>query len=325
MTSIFSKIRRMIDLLERSQEGLSLTKMAQTLKVDVRTIKRYLAEIRKSGYDVHDLREGANRQSLYHITDWRTPPEHFVPSLHKLKREMDSWGNPKYAGFIGQVIRYISFLERPGSQERLRAGNLFGPETDVYHVDHGPFSQETVPAGLLNKLESAVRNHQKLKITYAHYKDGKKGFIFYPYSLSLRVGTLYVIGRWVRNSGLFKSLSVKRIKRCESTSAKFVPSRFNIEEYYKYCFGQFPRQAGERPSFVQLRIREPWLEGYLREAHFNPPGKLISRKGNVYFEIQMVIKPDFVNWVMSLYPYMVPVRPKVLVNKVSERISLDLI
>ncbi len=170
-------------------------------------------------------------------------------------------------------------------------------------------------------MESAILHHNKLKITYSSYREDSKEFVFFPYCLSLRVGTLYLIGRRGNNKGPFKSLSVKRIRRCLSTSESFIPAGFEIEEYYKYCFGQFPRQIQERPSLVVLQVYEKWLQKFLAESHFSPPGKILRKGGAVFFELQIVIKPDFINWVLSLTPFMLPVRPKTLVEMVRERMG----
>ena len=67
-------------------------------------------------------------------------------------------------------------------------------------------------------------------------------------------------------------------------------------------------------------IREKWLRKFLEESHFNPPGRIIKEYDDVLYELQIVIKPDFINWVLSMIPYMVPVKPKQLVEQVRERL-----
>jgi predicted DNA-binding transcriptional regulator YafY len=321
MPGKFSKIHKMIEMLENTDEGLSYIQISKSLYVDVRTAKRYLAEIRQAGYHVYDLREASNQKSLFKIHSSFNPPEHFVPTLKKVKNELSSWGNPKFAKFINQIILYFNNMEQADQNLCSASGEYFSIEPNVYHIDHGPFSQENVAGGILKKMEAAILNHNKLRITYWGYKAEKEEFDFFPYYLSLRVGTLYLIGRRGKNTGAFKSLSVKRIRRCVTTSSSFVPARFQIEEYYKYCFGQFPRQVNEKPSQVVLKVNEKWLQKFLEESHFNPPGKIVRRGGHVFFELQVMIKPDFINWVLSLVPHMLPVRPRALVKAVEERIA----
>jgi predicted DNA-binding transcriptional regulator YafY len=285
MPGKFTKIRRMIDLLESSPEGLSFQQLSTQLCVDMRTVKRYLSEIRQAGYVVNDLREAANRESLLSISNTRRPLEHFIPDLKKIRSELHSWGNPKFAGQISQLIQYLENINRRGFSSEPGTADLFKAEPDVYHIDHGPFSQESVSPAILKKMELAILNHNSLKITYSGYEKDNEEFIFFPYCLSLRVGTLYLIGQRGKNKGPFKSLSVKRIKRCISTSDFFIPSRFKVEEYYKYCFGQFPRQMQERPSSVLLQVREKWLRKFLNESHFNPPGRIVHKDGSDFIEL----------------------------------------
>ncbi|MBF0433440.1 MAG: WYL domain-containing protein [Fibrobacteria bacterium] len=323
MSGKFNRIRRIIGILEGSPCGVTIDELEQKLGIHPRTIKRYLNEIRQAGYIVYDLREGANQKSLYVIHNPHLPPAHLIPSLNKIKKEMNSWGNPKFSSILKQVTEYLNKLNQTGLKTN-QAENDHTGSGSPYHIDHGPFSQEYVSEATLHTLETAILKHYKLQIRYSSYESDKEEFVFYPYSLCLRVGTLYAIGRKDKNTGSFLSLSVKRIKRCVSTSEPFLPAKFNIENYYKYCFGQFPRQSYERPEMVVLQIREKWLQKYLKESHFNPPGKIIHLKKNVFFELEMVIKPDFVNWVISLFPFMIPRKPISLVKTIKTRISKSL-
>ena len=101
----------------------------------------------------------------------------------------------------------------------------------------------------------------------------------------------------------------------------FTPDTFDPAEYYKYCFGQWARQANENPETVLLALRAPWIEKYLSESHFNPPGKIIRKGKDAWFELKIVIKPDFVNWVMSLTPNLIPVKPESLHKEVLDRLQ----
>lgn len=186
---------------------------------------------------------------------------------------------------------------------------------------HGPFAEQSVSPDLLRQLEGAVVSRNRLRLEYAPLKEGVESFEFLPYLLALRVGTLYLIGRRGENTGEFKSLSVRRIRRCQVLAERFERALFDPEDYYRHCFGQFPRRQGERPESVRLKVLAPWLEKLLAEAHFDPPGALVRREGAVFFEIQMVIKPDFINWVLSLLPELVPVRPVSLVAEVRRRVE----
>ena len=135
---------------------------------------------------------------------------------------------------------------------------------------------------------------------------------------------MYLIGRQGQNRGPFKSLSVKRIKRGIATQERFARDAFDPAEYYKYTFGQWARQLDETPENVVLSLRAPWLEKYLSESHFNPPGRLIKKGKEAVFEIKMVIKPDFVNWVLSLAPDLLPLKPESLREQVEDRLKRGL-
>ncbi|HLP43485.1 MAG TPA: WYL domain-containing protein, partial [Fibrobacteria bacterium] len=198
------------------------------------------------------------------------------------------------------------------------------PGSEVYYIDHGPFAEADPNPSILRIVEAAVTSRTAVKITYSSYTKETEEFVFFPYILSLRVGTLYLIGRQGVNKGPFKSLSVKRIRRCAATHNTFVPDPFNPADYYKFTFGQWHRQLSEEPETVLFRLDAPWLEKYLSESRFNPPGRAFKKGGAAYFELRIVIKPDFINWVLSLAPDLVPMKPEGLRTKVADRLRKGL-
>jgi predicted DNA-binding transcriptional regulator YafY len=129
-----------------------------------------------------------------------------------------------------------------------------------------------------------------------------------------------VIGREDGNRGPFKSLAVRRIARCQATQETFTRSAFNPAEHYKYTFGQWARQPDEKPETVVLAVRAKWLKKYLAESHFNPPGRFLATDES-QFEVKLVVKPDFENWVLSLAPDLLPVKPESLRKNVSDRLK----
>jgi predicted DNA-binding transcriptional regulator YafY len=313
-----AKFQRLIHLLQESGPGLSIRHMAATLGVDERTVKRYLSDLRRLKFDLVQESDSRGRKTLYRIQGAGGPPVHLLAALRKIKAELHAGGNPKHSSHIAQVIRYLE--EGAGAaQGALQAASQPGG-AEVYHIDHGPFAEADPNPGILKILESAVAARTAIKVTYSGYARESGEFLFFPYTLCLRVGTLYLIGREGANSGPFKSLSVRRIRRAIATRDTFEPDAFNPAEYYKYTFGQWHRQLNEEPETVQLALRAPWLEKYLSESRFNPPGRIVKRSGETCFELKIVIKPDFVNWILSLAPDLAPLKPDSLRKEVTERL-----
>jgi predicted DNA-binding transcriptional regulator YafY len=325
-----AKIHRLEHLLKEAMPGLGIRQMAASLGVDERTVKRYLAELRRLKFDVVQDRPSRGRPALYHIRSEGVPPTHFLPGLKKIRAELHAGGNPKYSALITQLVRYLEEKEGPAhpvAEGRVDREAGAGREalasrgpSEIYHIDHGPFAEADPHPGILKIVENAIAARTALRVTYSGYARDAGEFIFYPYILCLRVGTLYLIGRQGENRGPFKSLSVKRIKRCLATPDVFSPDPFNAADYYKYTFGQWARQLNENPETVLLALRAPWLEKFLSESHFNPPGKIVRKGKESFFELKMVIKPDFVNWVLSLAPDLAPVKPESLRKEVTERL-----
>ncbi len=317
-----AKIHRLVKLLQDHSEGLGIRHISAMLGVDERTVKRYLSDLRRLKFEVVQDRKGAGRKSLYRIRASGTPPGHFLPALKKIRTELHAGGNPKYTALINQLMR---FLEDRDSLQRGEASGEESPaNAEAYYIDHGPFAEADPSPGILKILEASIAARTGIKLSYSGYAPEAGEFMFFPYALCLRVGTLYLIGRQGENRGPFKSLSVKRIKRGIATQERFTRDAFDPAEYYKFTFGQWARQIDEAPETVLLAVRAPWLEKYLSESHFHPPGKMIKKGKEIAFELKMMVKPDFVNWVMSLAPDLIPLKPESLRVEVSQRLKRGL-
>jgi predicted DNA-binding transcriptional regulator YafY len=310
-----AKVHHLVELLRAHAGGMHVDQMSAALGVDIRTVKRYLSDLRRMGYVLEATRGGAGRRSLYRIPSDDKTPTHLIPALKKLSAELHAGGNPKHAPLIRQVTAWLEDRETAA-----REAEAAQPAEGIYHIDHGPFAEANPLPNILKSLEAAIAGCKAVKLTYSGYGADKDGFLFFPYSLSLRVGTLYLVGRQDGNKGAFKSLSVKRIRRCVATQEAFVRAAFDPAEFYKYTFGQWTRQPNEAPETVVLALRAKWLEKYLSESHFNPPGRVFTKGNESFFEVKLVVKPDFVNWVLSLAPDLVPLKPEGLRKEVTERL-----
>ncbi len=319
MANKFNRIQVLIGLLRSHPQGMGLSQLASSLQVDSRTIKRYISDLRKSGYPVLDLRSASNEPSRFYLSPEFSPPKALIESLEKIKADLHAWGNPKYVHNISAAIEFLEQLGNNGKKQN----PISNPEskTSVYHIDHGPFSEQDVSSQLLASLEKAIQLSQKLNLSYKAAGEKPSQIVFSPYKLSLRVGRLYLIGEDDSEPNVFKSLSIKRIKRCQTISETFVPKNFRPEDYYKFCFGQFPRQAHERPEKIQLLIKSGWVKSILEESHFNPPGKFITGKKGEIFEFLAIVKPDLLNWVFSLLPHALPLGPLSLCVEVKNRLK----
>lgn len=320
------KFHRLLKHLQAHPHGMALEPMAALLGVDKRTVKRYLAEIRRLGYALQVKRQGAGNSSLYSVLRDESSPTFLLPPLRRIRKELIQGGNPKHTPVMDQVISHFearAAAERKGSapREAEEPEGLPGLSNETYYIDHGPFAETDPPVGILKILEEAIQKRMAVRIRYSGYSRQKEDVEFFPYCLALRVGSLYLIGLQEKNEGEFRSLLVRRIQRCLAGRRSFERQGFDPAEFYRYCFGPWARQKGEKPETVRLRIRAPWLKKFLSESHFNPPGKWVERGADPCFELQVMVKPDFVNWVLSLAPDLLPLEPPSLKRMVEERLE----
>jgi predicted DNA-binding transcriptional regulator YafY len=310
-----AKVHRLIEMLRAHAGGMHVEQMGAALGVDIRTVKRYLSDLRRLGYALEVDKGGAGRRALYRLPAGKSTPAHLIPGLRKLAAELHAGGNPKHAPLLRKVLAWMEDSEAAAKEPETET-----PAEGIYHIDHGPFAEANPLPNILKSLEAAIAGRKAVRLAYSGYTSEKDGFLFFPYVLSLRVGTLYLLGRQDANKGPFKSLSVKRIRRCVATQETFARAAFDPAEFYKYTFGQWARQPEEAPQTVVLALKAKWLEKYLSESHFHPPGKVYAKGNEVFFEARLVIKPDFVNWVLSLAPDLVPVKPESLRQEVTDRL-----
>ncbi len=304
------KVHRMVALLRKHPDGVEAQALAAHLGVHPRTLRRYAAELPALGFALQreELRGGTVRYRLEEADD--TLPRQLARDLESLRKALLAGGNPKWSRLLNRTIRQLS---EPGEPE---------PEPDlagVYFVDHGPLAEKEPPSGILNLLEGAIARQEKIRLWYAASRE--RELEFFPYRLCLRVGVLYLVGREGRNEGPFKSLQVRRIRRCQSLREAFLPDSFDPEAFYRHCFGAFAREGDEAPERIVLWLREPWVERLLRGAHFNPEGTFTRRDGKPCFEIDMMVKPDLENWILSLAPAALPLEPAALRDRLATRLA----
>ena len=304
------RIQSLLEWLSEEPNGLSLEQIATRLSVSQRTAKRYLAEIRKWNHELQSTKTSAKHLKYYLEKD-EDQTTHFLPLLESLQKELQAGGNPRFSSGLKELITWIKEKKSPIS-------TLSAP-SDIYHIDHGPFAESDPPSGLLRQLERAVSGNLMVNLRYISTKEEKNDFLFCPYQLALRVGILYLIGKQPGKHQPFKSLAIRRIKRC-LISAPFQKEPFDINEYYRYCFGQWSKQPHEKPTEIKFRIYKSWLKRFLQETHFDPPIRILETENGTEAHLELVVKPDLENWLLSLMPDLIPIAPEDLVNRLKKRL-----
>jgi predicted DNA-binding transcriptional regulator YafY len=304
------KIHRMVAHLRKHPNGIDAQSLADQLGVHPRTLRRYAAELPALGFALRreEISGGSVRYRLEEADD--ALPRKLAHDLELLRKSLLAGGNPKWSRLLNRAIRQ---LQEPGQ------GENEGEASDIYYVDHGPLAEKEPPSGILNLLEGAILRQEKVRLHYAAARE--RELTFFPYRLCLRVGVLYLVGREEKNQGPFKSLQVRRIRRCQSLRETFIPDTFDPEAYYRHCFGAFAQEGKESPEKIVLWIREPWAEQLLRGANFNPPAVFTRREGKACFEAFLLMKPDLENWILSLAPAALPLEPESLRDRIATRLA----
>ncbi len=312
------KLHTVLNLFRSHKLGLSLTELVKTLKCSERTVLRYIAELKKWGYAINGKASEEGQSLVYSLlSETDDTGENHSDFLEQLKQELHKGGNPKYAKQLNEVIRFL----KKGKEESAENSN----PADLYYIDHGPFAESEPQSGILRIVEGAIAQCRVIKIRYRNTEKGSDELTFFPYGLALRIGVLYLLGRQDSNTDSFKTLSVRRIIRCTATTQSFSRTAYNPQEVYRYCIGQWAKNPDDRVEIIVLEMKKnSWVQRHLTEAHFNPPAKLYEKAGRSFCELQLVVKPDLLNWIQSLMPELWPISPISIRQELHRRLNAGL-
>jgi len=312
-----NKVARMLRLerlLGQGAGGVELKSIAAALGVDSRTAKRYLSEWEALGRPLSRTRSGTGRTLRYALPQEESSAPTLLKSLQKTRDELRKGGNLKHARVLEQAMAHF---EKSSEEENI---DFEG----IYHIDHGPLADADPDRALLERLEKAIAQRRVIRLDYANPDGRKSTFDFQPFRICLRIGVLYLAGRQGRSPGPTRLLRIVRIRRCASLGETFAPPDFNPQDLYRHCFGQWSRQEGQKPEQVTLQLNEPWLRGYFEALRFDPPIRIWNQDDRCLARLQVVLHPDFINWILSMVPDAMVVEPAPLREEVQRRLKKGL-
>lgn len=182
---------------------------------------------------------------------------------------------------------------------------------------------EEIPSGLnwLSTIVGAIRDSQKLEITYKKYTDteGKKSIIE-PYCVKLFRQRWYLVGRH-DDGDYMRTYSLDRIVQCSTTGDTFkMKEGFDAKEYFNDYFGVFvmPEVKLEK---VLLRI-EGVSVSYTRSLPLHHSQEELET-GDGYSIFGYTIRPtrDFITELVNMAPSTKVLSPKWLADEVREKIA----
>jgi len=154
-------------------------------------------------------------------------------------------------------------------------------------------------------------------IEFTHYKFWDEDIserTVEPYALKEFRNRWYVVGKDLKDNGI-KSFGLDRLSDLNITKKRFKPSGFNVNEYYRHCFGIIAPNA-DSPSEVILSFI-PFQGRYIKSMPLHESQQiLIDTEEEFRIKLKVYITEDFVMEIVSHGERVRVLEPKLLAEEI---------
>jgi len=275
--------------LVRKRPGISVPELASNLGRSERTIYRWLSEL---SHDIGvPVRFGDGGYYLVDEPDSRAPftPEELVALRAALQSTLFGDGSP-----LREKAESAWLKVRDGSPyEKLRL---------AHELSEGYSIQVTAPPGFVEPglprvVESAIADHQRLRIVYRSQKSNRvKEYTVDPYALVFRRHGWYLLAHCLEH-GKVVQFKLVRMREVAQTGAKFdPPADFSIEDYFRHSWEAW---AGAEPVDVRVRF-SPNVAVMVAETRRHPSQRIHPQlDGGIIFEATVSGIEEVAIWIMG--------------------------
>jgi predicted DNA-binding transcriptional regulator YafY len=114
---------------------------------------------------------------------------------------------------------------------------------------------------------------------------------------------------------IIKSFALDRLTNLEITKAKYTEMNFNVEDYFKHCFGII-RPEDEKPEEVILSF-DPHQAKYIKSLPLHESQQIIEENENeTVFRLKVFITHDFVMEILSYGETVKIIEPQNLISAI---------
>ena len=322
----FTQHRRyaaLLGLLHQHPKGLTLYELASRLNVTPRSMRRYLAELRRE-LDIEPDRPLGGRAQR-----WRIAPAEVLRRVAVRRTQAYALlatrtlfeplrGSTLYEEIDLAAQHLVGIARRPGRGPNAGVADAKLEERFVYL----PFAPKDYSerSEALDDLFQAVADLRPLSCRCPRPVDGKlERLVVHPYAMILYKDAVYCIGRdAARNEVRTFPLDQLHDTSC-STSERFaLPSDFRVDQYWQ---GQFGIWRGGDPTEVVVDF-EPAVADYLRTRQVHPSQRIEPlRAGGVRLRLQLGELTEVATWVLGFGAMAKVVQPPELAARVHAELA----
>ena len=310
-------------LLQRHPKGLTIYELASELDVTPRSMRRYLAEVRREMEITPTLaKPGGERVwrlapgELGRRVEVRRTQAYALLAAQRLFEPMK--GSTLYEEIDMVAQKLLGVARRPGRGPNAGVADARLEERFLYL----PFAPKDYSSRTeeLDALFQAVADLRPLRCRYRRAKDGREDrIVIHPYAMVLYKDSIYCVGLHV-GRGEVRTFLLDRMRDAEcATIERFgLPDDFSIEDHFQGQFGIF---RGGQPQRVVVDF-DPRVAEYVRTRRVHPSQEISALPdGGVRLSMAIGDLTEVGTWILGFGETAKVIEPAELVERVRKELT----
>lgn len=233
-----------------------------------------------------------------------------VASLYNIEIQYD----------FSRKVYFIESDDKPEMNERmLEAFDIFNALNISDRLSDYIHFEKRKPQGTENLygLLHSITNHLQIRFVYTKFQDADSTQrTAEPYALKEFKNRWYLLAKDI-NGNVVKCFALDRISELEITRFSFEhPADFNLNEYYKYCFGIISPEEGDKPQEIILSFL-PDQGKYIKSLPLHESQQIITdNEKELRLKLTLYLTFDFLMEILSYGSFVKVIEPKGLADEV---------
>lgn len=312
---------KLIEILKKSKNGMTLAEIADRLGVDERTVRRDLATLIKSEqpFQISTEAHGLKRWRIVENSLTSTAFNFEEVAAFSLGyRFLAPLKNSSLAEAAKERLQNIrKQLEQLGLQQILILNQLL----EIFRESTTGWSDYSQQSKIIETLIMACEEKKETVIRYRSYAaEEEQSYTIHPYALITQMGTLYALGFSCKDNEM-RTWKLNRITEAECLKSKFKkPKDFDIDAHRRRGFGVFV--FNDKPvQKVRIKV-DGVMARYVQEHDWHETQHFEGQPdGSVIVQFEVVPTRELTNWILQLGCNAEVLEPKSLRQKITEEIA----
>ncbi|MBA3314307.1 MAG: WYL domain-containing transcriptional regulator [Planctomycetaceae bacterium] len=300
--------------LSARKPGCSVCELAAEFRVNEKTIRRDLGQLKRLGFPLEERAEEHGRKRWRVRTLKGCPGLSFdlteILSLFLARRLLEPLAGSYFWDGAQSAFRKVrATLGHDAVRYLDRLGGMI-------HDPHQRTSDYRDHGDIIDGLMIGIEDRSFTFITYQSAKATEPlTYDVHPYGLVHHRGSLYLVAD-SQQHGEFRVFKVDRISDVAVEPLKFEKKAFDLKAFFDASFGVWKEDV--EPMKVVVRFAAS-VARYIEEHHW--PGcerKTLTAEGALLCEFRLAGLQEFKSWIMSFGAKAVVLEPQVLVEAIRD-------